>query len=691
MTRTDALVIAMAFAVALACVPAAHAQVTQIEIVSREPAEHGQEILHVRIHGDVDPDDPSNAIIQDVQLAPRNARGRVEYIATFALAKPVDLSKASGVLVYHVVNRGNGAATASPDGHITLVSGWQGDVVPTATNHTIIVPIAKQRDGSPITGPMIARFSNIAAGTNTVAIRLSSMGSGPPIYPPATLDHPNATLTAYATETAAGVRTGSTIIPRQAWAFADCRTTAFPGTPDPTRLCLRDGFDPARLYELIYTAKDPLVLGVGLAATRDIVSFFRYASAADQNPVAGAVRHAVAIGDSQSGNLIKTFIHLGFNQDLSHRMVWDGAFPRIAARQTPINFRFALPGGAATLFEPGSEPVLWWSRYADTTRGRGAAASLLDRCSATKTCPKIIEAFGSSEFWGLRMSPGLIGTDAKADIPLPDNVRRYYYPGTTHGGGRGGFQVQTDRVSGCVLPANPNPEADTTRALTKALIAWVVDGTPPPPSRYPRLANGELVPATTTARQFPDIPGVPSASVRETLVNPALDYDFGPRFIANDLSGVMSLQPPRITQVLPTYVPTVNSDGNETVGVRSVLHQAPLGTYLGWNITASGFFAGQGCGFVGGYVPFAKTQADRVARHDPRPSLEERYGTLEGYVCSIERAARESVRERFLLLEDAARLIGEARESNVLPRDADSGTANGAIARRLCAASPTSP
>ncbi len=669
MTRPNALAIVFA----LACASAARAQVTQIEIVSREPAAHGQEIMHGRIHGEVDPNDPANAIIQDLPLAPRNARGRVEYIATFALAKPIDLSKASGVLVYQVVNRGNGAATASPDSHITLVSGWQGDVVPTATNQTIIVPIAKQHDGSPITGPMIARFFNIAAGTNTVSIRLSSMGSGPPIYPPATLDQPNATLTAYASETAAGVRTGSTIIPRQAWAFADCRTTPFPGTPDPTRLCLRDGFDPAKLYELVYTVKDPLVLGLGLAATRDIVSFFRYASAADQNPVAGAITHVIAIGDSQSGNLIKTFIHLGFNQDLSHRVVWDGAFPRIAARQTPINFRFALPGGAATLFEPGSEPVLWWSRYTDTTRGRTAAASLLDRCSATKTCPKIIEAFGSSEFWGLRMSPGLIGTDAKADIPLPDNVRRYYYPGTTHGGGRGGFQLQTDHVSGCVLPANPNPEADTTRALTKALIAWVVDGTPPPPSRYPRLANGELVPAT------------------DSLVNPALDYDFGPQFIGNDLSGVISLQPPRITQVLPTYVPAVNSDGNETVGVRSVLHQTPLGTYRGWNITASGFFAGQGCGFVGGYVPFAKTQADRVAQHDSRPSLAERYGTLDGYICSVERAARESVRDRFLLPEDAERLIGEARQSHVLPTDADSSAANRAIAQRLCAGSPSSP
>ena len=158
------------------------------------------------------------------------------------------------------------------------------------------------------------------------------------------------------------------------------------------------------------------------------------------NPVAGVVEHTISIGDSQSGNFIRTFIHLGFNQDTRNRIVWDGAFPRIAARQTPINLRFALPGGAAGMYEPGSDGVVWWTHYADKARGL-KAAGLLDRCTAAKTCPKIIEAFGSTEFWGLRMSPDLIGTDAKRDLPLPANVRRYYYPSTTHGGGRGGFPI----------------------------------------------------------------------------------------------------------------------------------------------------------------------------------------------------------------------------------------------------------
>jgi hypothetical protein len=690
-----ALVLLSTIAGVLACAPPAGAQVTRLEILSREPAPTRPaaeptppyEIIHGRVHGEVDPADPHNRIIQDLALAPRNARGRVEYVATFAVAVPVDRTRSSGTLVYRVVNRGNGAPEPDAEGDISLVSGWQGDVVPTAVNQTIQVPVAHQPDGSPITGPVIARFVDLPEGSHTTLIRLSSIGASPQPYPPASLDDPSATLTSYASESPTGVQTGAAVIPREAWAFADCRTVPFPGTPDPTRLCVKGGFDKARLYQLAYTAKDPLVLGIGLAATRDIVSFFRYAAAdaaGTPNPVAGLVRHVVSIGDSQSGNFIKTFIHLGFNQDLAGRIVWDGAFPRIAARQTPMNFRFALPGGAATLYEPGSEPVVWWGTYEDTTRGR-PAASLLDRCRATHTCPKIIEAFGSTEFWRLRMSPGLIGTDATHDIPLPDNVRRYYYPGTTHGGGRGGFRIAppAGNRGGCVLPPNPNPQSDTTRALTRDLIEWVAKGTPPPDSRYPRLDRGELVPATKAAIGFPDIPGV---AFVDSPVNPVLDYDFGPDFIANDLSGVITIVPPHIRQVIPTYVPRVNADGNETSGVASVLHQAPLGTYLGWNFTASGFFAGQGCTFAGGYVPFAKTRAERERTGDPRPSVEERYGTLEGYACVVRRAAGEAVRERFLLRPDADRLIREAEASGVLPPSAESSPEDQAIGAAACRA-----
>ena len=252
-------------------------------------------------------------------------------------------------------------------------------------------------------------------------------------------------------------------------------------------------------YELVFTAKDPLVLGIGFAATRDLNSFLRYSdkeSTGTVSPVSKQIKWAVSRGNSQSGNFIRSFLNLGFNQDEGGRVVWDGVNPHIAARQLALNIRFANPGGAAGPYEPGSEGVLWWSDYTDTVRHR-PAASLLDRCKATNTCPKIIETFGGLEFWYLRESPNLVGMDAKADIPLPGNVRRYYLPATGHGGGRGGFSTAAPPVpAGCLLPANPNPEAETVKALTAALVDWVTKGVEPPASRYPRLDKGELVAAT---------------------------------------------------------------------------------------------------------------------------------------------------------------------------------------------------
>jgi hypothetical protein len=328
-----------------------------------------------------------------------------------------------------------------------------------------------------------------------------------------------------------------------------------------------------------------------------------------------------------------------------------------------MNFRFAVAGGAAGLYEPGSEAVLWWSDYPDAARHR-PAAGLLDRCTTTKTCPKIIETFGALEFWYLRESPNLVGTDARADIPLPTNVRRYFFPGTSHGGGRGGFSsAASASPNGCVLPANPNPETETMKALTVALVDWVTKGTEPPPSRYPRLDRGELVPATKAAMHFPTIPGSPSP---EGLVNMVADHDYGPDFRYADLSGVIGREPPLVKQWIPTLVPKVDADGSDVSGVPSVLRQAPLGSYLGWNPTASGFDKGKQCTLSGGFIPFAKTKAERLASGDPRLSLEERYVNHAGYVAAVKAAADRAVTDRFLLRDDADQLIAQASASDVL-------------------------
>jgi hypothetical protein len=640
------------------------ARVIRIVVERREsPAFKGQvfgnagqyETWSGHFFGEIDPQDPHNSIIMDLSFAPRNARGMVEYSATFALSKPIDMSKSNGVLYYTVSNRGRGAPVGSEDGRVNLLSGWQGDLLERPDAQTIVVPVARKADGSPLTGPVLERFINIPPDSSTIDLATATY-FGLTYQHPLTLDTTKATLTWRSSQNAAPVK-----IPSADWAFADCTAKPFPGNPDPSKVCLKGGFDPTSEYLLTYTAKDPLVLGIGFAATRDLNSFLRYAR--EDNPLAGQIKWIVSRGDSQSGNFIRSLIHLGFNQDEAGRMVWDGAHSHIAARQLALNFRFAVGGGYAAMYQPGSEGVQWWSDYPDAARHR-PTAGLLDRCRATNTCPKVFDTFGAVEFWFLRESPDLVGTDAKSDIPLPPNVRRYFFPGTTHGGGPGGFRTSAPQPpNGCALPANPNPENDTMRALTVALIDWVTKGTEPPPSRYPRLDQRQLAPATKASIGFPNIPGAPSP---DGIVNPVFDYDFGPDFNYNDESGLITKQPPAVKQILPTLVPKVNADGNDLGGVPSVLLQVPLGTYLGWNTIAAGFDKGKICTLSGGYIPFAKTKAERTAASDPRPSLEERYGTHQAYVDAVKAAAEKAVAERFLLPADAGRLVAEAAASNIL-------------------------
>lgn len=617
------------------------------------------EKLTGRFLGELDPKHPLNAIITDIEFAPRNARGMVEYSATFTILKPKDMSKASGVLAYQVPNRGTAQiegggyfADYRARGHVLVASGWQADIAPGPRVETMTAPVAKNPDGSSITGPVMARIANAAAGSTTQSIirgRVTGTAT------PASYDTAKATMTKRLSEDGARIAVRSSD-----WAFADCAQTPFPGKPDGTKICMKGGFDPAYLYELTYIAKDPPVHGIGFAATRDLNAFLR--KAGEGNPLGGAIHHSIAQGTSQSGNYLRSFLNLGFNQDELGGRVFDGMNPNIAARQLAMNIRFAAPSGAAEMFEPGSEGVLWWSETADEARGR-KAGGLLSRCNATETCPKIVETFGSAEFYSLRMSPNLVGTRADADIPLPPNVRRYYAPGVRHGGGAGGFEVDGRAESCCLLATNQNSSAEMNRAVMAALVDWVVKDELPPPSRYPRLDRGELVPPAQAALAFPQIPGQP---LPDGVLTPFYDYDFGPGFRKADVSGIISMQPPVVRQTLPMLVPKVDADGNEIAGVRSVLLEAPLGTYTGWSPIANGFFKGQIQALGGGYIPFAKTKAERTASGDPRLSLEERYGTHDNYVARVKAAAERLVQERFLLPDDAARLIAQAQQSSVL-------------------------
>ena len=640
------------------------ARITRLVVERTESLGHdGYEKLTGHAYGELDPKLSLNAIITDLEFAPRNARGMVEYVATVTIIKPADMAKASGVLLYFVPNRGRINLTgrgffadARKAGHVLVASGWQGDIEPADGVETLLVPVAKNPDGSSITGRVLARFSDMPAQTTSLPILRGGVAG---TADPASLDTSTATLTRRTSE-------DGKVVPLRSddWAFADCSQIPFPGKRDRRKLCLKGGFNPTYLYELVYIAKDPKVYGIGFAATRDLNSYLRYSIQDDTgaaNPLRGRITAMVSQGNSQSGNYLRSFIHLGFNQDEAGRIVFDGSNPNIAVRLLAMNIRFGAPSGAAAMYEAGSDGVVWWSDYADESRGH-ASAGLLDRCRATETCPKIVETFGSSEFYNLRAAPDLVGTRADRDIPLPSNVRRYYFPGVSHGGGPGGFDPDPKHLACCELVPNPNPSSDTLRALQTALVDWVVKGALPPPSQYPRLDRGELVAPTQAAMGSPAIPGVPFP---DGILTQLYQYDFGPQFHYNDLSGVITTQPPPIRQILPTVVPRVDADGNEVAGVASVLHQVPLGTYTGWNTNASGFYKGHIRTNTGALIPFAKTKAERLASGDPRPSLEERYGTHEEYVAQVRASAERLVRGRYLLKDDADRLIAQAEASNV--------------------------
>jgi hypothetical protein len=637
------------------------------------------ETLAGRAYGELDPNDPKNAVIQDIKLAPRNAKGMVEYSATFQLVKPIDMTKASHLMWHDVPNRA-GRLTIVPaergTGDIGLSSGWQGDnsgtTAPGPNNDYVVVPVARNADGSPITGRVMARILN-AAGKNS---RPMMVHSNPLPYRTASLETKDASLTTHASETIDGAVGATAEIAPGDWAFAKCDADhPFPGTPDPTQICAKNGFDPNLLYQVVFTAKDPLVLGIGFAAFRDVGSFFKNAAQDDvgtPNPVAGGVSWAITRGVSQSGNFVRGFLHLGFNQDEAGRQLYEGAWPIIAGRRIALNYRFAVPDGVLKLYEVGSEGPQWWADAPDAVRGL-PAAGILDRCNASHTCPKIIEHFGAAEVWGLKLTPEWVGSAADTDLPLPDNVRRYYIPSTQHGGGPGGFSTVAAAPPACpsagygqgALPGNPMPHTQTVNAIRAHFRNWVMKGTEPPASRYPTLKAGDLVDATAQAMGFPALPGLP-VGAPTGLINPGLDYDFGPEFNYMDGSGIQTNVPPRIKHVIKLKVPRVDADGNEMGGVPVVLRDAPLGTYLGWNITAAGFHKGHICNYAGGMIPFAKTKAERTAAEDPRPSLEERYGSHVGYVAAVQLAARKAVTEGFLLPADEKALVAAADASDVL-------------------------
>ncbi len=692
------------FAVAVMSLAAAPAlaKITKIEITKTEPAYGGatfgaagtyERVIGVA-YGEVDPKAPGDKIIQDIELAPRNARGMVEYSTDIDIVRPADPTKSNRVLLFNILNRGNKGATPlfnadmpgavatnnnvttagdgwmQREGYTTIWFGWQADVLPGDGRMLFHVPVAHKPGGGTLTGVMRSELVtqkpvntlNLASGWFTGMTHAS--------YPAENTDNTVKLEGGFLPTLTMQMRAGGPgeVIPNSQWHFGGC------DTPNNTQICLPAGFQPGRLYQLVYRARDPLVMGLGFAVARDIGAFLQHAdkdSAGHANPVVhGAAVKSIVMGTSQSGRFIRSMIALGFNRGEDGKRVYDGAMPHIGGGLMPLNLRFA-PAGRAWGQQvdhdfPAYDFPFTYARESDPLTGR--TQGLLDRCEATKTCPRIFHAATALEIWEGRQSLGLTDPLGLRDAVEPANVRTFIMASTQHGpaalplpaGPNFGF---------CQQQSNPNPHTWTMRALLAALTGWVRDDQAPPPSEKPRVADGTLV-APDRVR-FPVIPatnyGVERPEPRFTgAVSTLHVLDYGPGWRAGDSSGVITKEPP--VPGAASYgvlVPQVDADGIDVAGVRDVYLGAPIGTYTSWNAFRPELFDGGFCNFQGSFIPFAATRADREAAHDPRPSLEERYPTKDAYVAAVRKAADALQAKRMLLPADAERLVAEAQSKGV--------------------------
>jgi len=685
------------------------ARIVRIEVTETKAAFGGRNFGEVgayervigKAYGEVDPQLPANAVIQDIALAPKNAQGLVEYSTDVEILRPVDRSKTNGVLFFNIINRGNkgglslinadipggpantgniNALTEAGDGFMqqqgyTIVwFGWQPDVAPGNNRMTMQVPVARNSNGSAITGTVRNELT-VASATPTIGLQSGWFTFASKGYPTASTDNKTPLADGFLPTLTERVRENEPriAIANTEWSFGSCEPGK-PATASDTQLCYPAGFKPGRLYELIYRAKDPLVLGLGFASARDLGTFLKTSAKDDAgtaNPAYVAGAKAIVMGSSQSGRFIRTLVHLGFNRDEAGRIVFEGALPHIGGGLMPLNIRFGQPGRATTnttdhLF-PGAEFPFAYASVTDPLTGR--TQGILDRCTATATCPKIVHAATALEMWELRQSLGFTDPLGLKDLDEPANVRSYIMASTQHA--QAVLPLPAKEPFGfCQQQPNPNPHNWTMRALLTNLSAWVKDGTEPPPSSRPTIAAGNLVGADQV--RFPRIPannygGVARPAVKFTADSDPLHVqDFGSAYNSTDASGILSAELPKLSAArYGNLVAQVDADGNDLGGIRNVYVAVPIGTYTGWNLFNKNYFEDGFCTLSGSFIPFAPTRQERLATGDPRPSIEERYASKEAYVAAFRKAAGELVAQRFLLADDAARLIGEAERDGI--------------------------
>jgi hypothetical protein len=631
------------------CSTTVEARVVKLRIDRRESVLNGKAFgsagAYERLVGTVefalDPALAVNQNVVDLKLAPRNERGEVEFTADFYILKPVDSARGNGRLLYEVGNRGGkailvrfqrarpsgnpitaeeiGDGRLMKEGYTLAWMGWQWDVPDGQMRMNM--PIAMDR-GQPITGLVRGNFiPNDNSPTQPLADRNHRA------YPIDAAD---------AKENCMTVRDRAAdpprLVPRAKWHFAGDASVAIDG-----------GFELGRIYDVVYRARDPRVVGTGLAGTRDFIGFLKYHHS-EANPVRN-IRVAYGWGVSQSGRFLRHFLYEGFNEDEQGKQVFDGVIDEVGgAGRGSFNHRFAQASRDAEEFFNIFYPVdmFPFTDSPETDPETGRTDSLLARAQARHVAPKIMHILSNSEYFNRAGS--LIHTDpaGKNDIEPPANSRIYSVASAPH------FAAGPVKPVGAEGLGNPLFRDPIVIALLKHMDAWVVDGTPPPPSRVPHIADGTLVP--TEKAGWPKIPGVPFPVPYLRTYR----LDFGPRWS----QGIVDSEPPKIGKLFVGLVPAVDENGNSRSGIRMPEIEEPVGTYGGWNFRAPSIGASnQLLGENGSFHPFPCTKAGRAASGDSRASIEERYASRQEYLSKFTLAAQQLVKDGFLLSGDLDQMV----------------------------------
>lgn len=635
------------------------------------------ERLKGRVTFRVDPVAPGVRDVTDIELAPRDETGRVRFEADFCILRPVDPDKGNGRLFYDYGNRGDkralqffNVATGSNDpldeahagdgylmkrGYTVVWMGWQGDLLPGDGRLLLDVPVATH-EGAPVTGTICTEF--IASEHGRHEMPLSTQASTRS-YPAVSLDTTRATLSRRAYATAQREE-----IAPDAWAFArlerggsvDSKKTDTALIPSDSNIYLRDGFESGWIYELIYEARDPLVLGLGHVAVQQFISYLKKGDAKAEGQPALALcpyEKAYAWGRSQTGRCIRDFIYLGFNDDGQGNRVFDGVMPHVAgAGKMWMNHRFAnltlLPGQEhENHFSPVDSFPFSYARSRDHLTG--AEDAILKR---PETDPLVIHTDTSAEYWHRRAS--LVHTDTQGeDLEQPDGVRIYLWASSQHFAD----PLMTAPVAGLAQTmCNVVATHYFFRAALDRLDAWATDGVSPPPSLYPKRAEGTLVTAEEWRAAFPAIPGVALPRGPSRLEQ----LDFGADFAETGAIGA----PARIVseQGYAVLVPAVDEDGNDLGGLRAPMAAAPLGTYTGWSLRRRDMGHGAMVGITGSYIPLPDTDEERSQTGDPRASILSRFADSTAYEKAIREAAEALCKQGYILESDIAACVALAQD-----------------------------